>query len=173
MSSIYEGAYAGALVGYNSYSIGDQTDEGGTTSETIGGATFGGVFGYRSEVGDGVFLGLETFVNSNSANRTYNVLNADVKLSADISYGISATAGFAIDKSLLFMSAGYGWNDVSIKSVGLADNSVSDSGKGVRLGAGIEFPVTNVFSVRVQGDWQDFGFESSALGASTGIIFHF
>ena len=169
----YEGTYFGAMVGYNSYSLGDLTDVGGSVSEKVGGATFGGLLGFRTELSPGILLGIEGFANSNQANKTYIVDDIPVELKANASYGLNATLGFNVDTALLFIMAGYGWNGLAVSTPEIEDLTVSLTGKGFRGGVGIEFPISENMGMRVQGDWHGFGDNISALGGSVGVVFPF
>ena len=174
----FEGPYIGGLVGYNSYSLNDTTAVGGQTDDNMSGATFGGIFGVRSEVADNIIVGVEGFVNANTASKTFTttVLNQTVttELNSDVSYGFDATAGVRNGETLFFLMAGYGWNDISAKDAsGTTNVAASTSGKGIRLGAGAEMIVADNMSIRIQGNWQDFDGGTSAIGGAIGAVFSF
>ena len=173
-ASRFEGPYVGAMVGFNSYSLGDTSAFGGKTDDKMSGATFGGIVGFRSAISEGILAGIEGFVNSNTANKTYTISGVSARLDADVSYGLNATLGFATEQALFFVMAGYGWNDISAKAAsGAANASASSSGDGIRAGIGAEVPISDTLAIRVQGDWQDFDGDSSALGGSAGVVLKF
>lgn len=156
-SNKFEGAYAGAMIGGNSYSFDGLADD-------VDGLTFGGLLGYRVAVTDGVLIGIEGFVNSNEANKDFGF---GIKFNSDASYGFNATVGYAVDNIMSFAMLGYGWNDLSFSGLDL-----SDSDDGLHVAVGVEFKLTRSFNLRVQADYQDF-FRANYLGGSAGIIFRF
>lgn len=162
----FNGPYIGGTVGYNSISA-DGLDD------NVSGAAFGGLAGFRSEVGDGVYLGVEAFLNFNTASQEYIELGETIREEADESYGIVAQAGFAAGQALFFVNAGYGWATVSATTDVLGTPvSVSDSGGGVRLGGGVEVKITENLAVRAQADWQDFE-GGSATGGTGALVLSF
>jgi len=158
----FEGAYAGGMIGYNSYNF---KGLGGNMS----GLTFGGLIGYRNEISDGFLIGIEGYVQGNQANKDLIIGTVTVNSSPDESYGFNATAGFGSEKTLFFVLAGWGWNGMSASTQGI---SISDSDNGVHAGIGAEFVMSDSINLRVQGDWQDFR-GANSIGASAGIIFKF
>tara|TARA_R110002072_G_scaffold100778_8_gene222041 strand:+ start:4954 stop:5508 length:555 start_codon:yes stop_codon:yes gene_type:complete len=158
----FEGAYAGGMIGVNSYSFDD-------LDENISGVTYGGLLGYRAEVSNGVLLGMEGYVQGNQANKDFVVSGITANVSSDASYGLNATLGFGSEKALLFVVAGWGWNGVSVSAL---DQSASESDNGIHAGIGGEFVLSETINLRVQGDWQDFD-GASSIGGSAGIVFKF
>jgi len=158
----FEGAYAGAMIGYSSFSFDD-------LNENIDGLTYGGLAGYRVEMSDGFLVGLEGYVNGNEADKDFIILGNTVNFSADVSYGFNGTLGFGQDRTYIFVMAGYGWTDFSASAQSL---TVGESGDGIRAGIGFEYKLTDQVNLRVQGDWQDFD-SAYSLGASAGFVLSF
>lgn len=162
----FSGPYIGGTVGFNSLSV-DGLD--GNTS----GASFGGIVGFRNEVAEDVYIGVEGFLNFNTASQDYLFLGETISYNADESYGIVAQAGFAAGQALFFANAGYGWANVSATAdVQGATLIETDSGGGVRLGAGVEVKINENLAIRGQGDWQDFA-GGSSIGATGGLVLSF
>lgn len=161
-SDQFEGAYAGAMIGYNSYSL-------GILDEKVSGMTFGGLIGYRYKVSSHFLIGLEGYVNSNQANKDFFIDPIIVNVSSDASYGVNGTLGIAGDYIMSYVMVGFGWNDLSASA---GDITVSDSDNGLHLAGGAEFKLSESLHLRAQVDWQDFD-GASSLGGSAGLIVKF
>lgn len=162
----FSGPYIGGTVGYNSLTADDFDGK-------ISGATFGGVVGFRNELSDGVYVGVEGFLNFNTASQDFLVLGETVTGELGETYGIVAQAGFAAGQALFFANAGYGWASLEASATVAGTNiTESDSGGGVRLGGGVEFKINENLALRGQVDWQDFS-GGSTIGGSGGLILSF
>lgn len=162
----FSGPYIGGTVGYSSLSA-----DG--LSKSTSGASFGGLFGFRNEVSDGVYVGVEGFLDFNTASQDFLVLGQTVKFEVDESYGVVAQAGFAAGQALFFANAGYGWTNVSASAAVAGTSIVEDSSSGgVRLGAGVEYKINENLAVRVQGNWQDYS-GGSSTGGTGGLVLSF
>jgi len=162
----FSGPYIGGTVGYNSLSA-----DG--LSENTSGASFGGLFGFRNEVSDGVYVGIEGFLDFNTASQDFLVGANTVTFEVDETYGVVAQAGFAAGQALFFANAGYGWTNVSASSPVVGTTIVeNDSRGGVRLGGGVEFKVNENLAVRAQANWQDYS-GGSSIGGTGGLILSF
>lgn len=164
----FSGSYIGGSIGYNSFNS-------DALAENIGGLTFGGLGGFRSEISDGVYLGAEAFLNYSTGSRDFVVLGETLETKVKESYGLTAQIGVEAGNSLLFANAGYGWTKIGAEAVILGE-VVSDSATdgGIRLGAGIETKLANLngFRPRLEVNWQDFD-GASSLGVAAVFLFGF
>ena len=160
-TSLFAGPYLGVNIGYNSFKSDGLVDN-------INGVSFGGFGGYRAPVSENVVIGLEAFVDVNQGKQDITSPGVGTgSINLNEAAGVNATAGLVIDKTMLYVLAGYGWLNVSNE---LFDTS--DNGSGIRLGGGAEFKVSENIGIRLQTVWQDFD-SASSIGGSAGVIFNF
>ena len=160
-TSLFAGPYVGLNIGYNSFNSDGLSDK-------VNGVSFGGIVGYRASVSDNVVLGLQGFVDVNAGKQDFTDLNGDVStIHLNEAAGFEATAGLVIEKTMLYILAGYGWLNISEEPIGDSDN-----GSGIRLGGGVEFKLTDSIGIRAQAVWQDFN-AASSIGTNVGVVFNF
>jgi hypothetical protein len=181
-SSVYDGPYIGGNISYQTISLGDTTNLGGSTKDKFNGIGFGGVFGYRMPISDEIFIGVESFLTKSLATKEFSAGEDILNVGFGSSYGLSGTIGFTLGDNLLFISTGYGWANIN----GSVSGTLVDQhkGKGVRIGAGFELPILENLTARIQTNFQSLGQDAninedgvrnkySNMTASSGLIFNF
>ncbi|MDA9554437.1 porin family protein [Emcibacteraceae bacterium] len=181
-SSVYDGPYIGGNISYQAISLGDTTELGGSTKDKFNGMGFGGVFGYRMPISDEIFIGVESFLTKSLATKEFSTEGALLNVGFGSSYGLSGTIGFTLGDNLLFISTGYGWANINASVSGTLVEQ--HKGKGVRIGAGFELPISENLTARIQTNFQSLGQDAnineegvrnkySNMTASSGLIFNF
>ena len=173
----WTGFYVGLHGGYGRAEAdvtGDVTPIFNSTLEPRG-AFFGAQAGYNWQVAPNWVWGIEGDIAYASLDQNTVVpvalFNDHTKI--DRLASIRARAGYAWDRSLLYVTGGWGWakgnNTISVP--GVADsNKLSLSGW--VLGAGYEMAIANNWSVKVEYLYYDFGDKSfAAPNLAPGIIF--
>jgi outer membrane immunogenic protein len=170
----WTGFYAGANVGWVSHTMNITDDQATSFQATIQQVTTprftgGFQFGYRHQVDlartSGVY-GLEfsaDFANA-TFNRNYGSPFALYQLTSTNSLKdqllFQFLGGIAADRTLLFMAAGLSWTNVEGSTTNTAglpffNNTSFNTNKkmlGAAIGGGIEYALTNAFSVRLKID---------------------
>jgi outer membrane immunogenic protein len=148
----------------------------------IGGAHIG----YNLQINQWV-AGLEGTVDGTSVSKTvfdpFSGINVSTK--APIQGSIRARAGVAWDRALIYVTGGGAFtnitNNYSLFGVGIPSESISKTRSGWTVGAGIDYAVTNNWSVRVEYRYSDFGHYTDTpfvalvvppLGASLAVQHH-
>lgn len=174
----WTGFYVGVNAGYgwtNSENVSVTPIGGGiatlfSTSDD-GGFTGGGQIGYNMQWGAWV-LGLETDINyaDFGANSPYAIDELNFRTDHGNYFGtIRARAGYAIDRTLLYVTGGLAYGDVGESLSG------SDVNWGWTLGAGVEYAFTNNWTAKLEGLYVRLDRGSSTvtlsdpLGAEVGV----
>jgi len=177
-ASPFTGLYIGATGGYESYDVeiraaredDDVFGEGGLLdfdndhfSPNMDGWFYGGLVGYRLQSGNLVW-GVEGILTKSNADKTIATPGGNLYLDSDITYGVSGTVGTLFnDRTMGYLKGGYVWNDF-----GTPVNLVDDNGDlddifdsddnsqtlgGIRVGAGMEFAMTENVAVRGEANY--------------------
>jgi outer membrane immunogenic protein len=134
---------------------------GSSISDSPQGVIGGAHIGYNLQINQWV-AGVEGTVDGTSINKTVfdpflGGINVGTK--APIQGSIRARAGVAWDRALIYVTGGAAFtnitNDYSI--VGIPSESISKTRSGWTVGAGMEYAVTNNWSVRAEYRYSDFG----------------
>ncbi len=149
----FEGAFVGADIGI----------------EDSGDFYYGGSVGYRFQGDTNIVVGAEGTFGDITASET----NGNV--SANIRYVWSATGilGLAIGsekRDLIFINAGYGETNIGAQVGNVSD---SESFGGFRGSVGYERAISDNFSVRLQGTYQEVGNLGDAYIGTAGVLFKF
>lgn len=158
----WTGLYVGGQIGY-----GWGSDHASLTSPFIydpsplspGGVIGGAHIGYNLQLGPWV-AGIEGDVNGTSIGQTQNGFFHSDSLStrSDIQGSIRARAGYAIDRVLLFATGGaaFGGFQNTYASPFGSDN-IGRTRSGWTVGGGLEYAITNNWSVQAEYRYSDFG----------------
>jgi outer membrane immunogenic protein len=124
-----------------------------------------------SAFGTGVVFGVEGDVDGSGARSTYGLGGIATTTRNNIEGSIRGRAGVAVDRLLFYATGGAAFvelqNTYANTVVGGTD-SLSRSRVGYTLGGGVEYAVTDDWSVRGEYRYTDFGHYSDVLGTSTG-----
>lgn len=192
----WTGIYVGGQIGYgwlngnNNFTgfdpvtgFGVATNVGGTANGVIGGANVG----YNYQINQFV-IGLEGTVDgtsiSNTAVANVPLLGGTFGVTANSSIPIEGSIrgrlGFAWDRALIYATGGvaFGGFNTNFNGFGVGaggvpifgSTSVSDTRVGWTVGGGIQYAVTNNWSVRAEYRYTDFGSFNEALFPGLGGI---
>lgn len=167
--SAFSGPYVGAYAGYDSVAI---KDIAAGDSESKGGVAFGGIVGYNVDLDSTVF-GIEAEIgdaSTNEAAKDILVAGDELKLSANLDLFFGARIGLkASPKTLVYLKAGYAVTKATLSyDDGVDSFAESANLDGIRVGAGVEFAVSNSISVRGEYRYSDYG-EYKYQGTPTGL----
>ena len=125
-------------------------------SGVIGGAHIG----YNLQIGQWV-AGIEGTADGTSLSQTVfdPISGINVSTKAPIQGSFRARAGVAWDRALIYVTGGAAFTSIhnDYSTFGLATESISKTRSGWTVGAGIEYAVTNNWSVRAEYRYSDFG----------------
>lgn len=159
----FNGAYAGAELGYNSFDFADDYREDGVY--------YGGFVGYRMQMDSDLVIGLEGRFGDSSATTDLGFAGAEIDAGRQL--GVDATLGYALgaDKNILaFALVGY----TNTKISGTAANvNTSATGDGVRFGLGGEYALTENISLRATGAYANYEGDANDLQLNAGVLFRF
>lgn len=166
----FDGPYVGAYAGYDKVTIKEEAPNGGSGSKD--GVAFGGIFGYNVDMGN-TLVGIEAEIGDASTKESeqdFIVTGDEVSLSANLDLFIGARIGFKPSpKSLVYLKAGYAVTKFKAAYFdGTTTYSDTADLDGYRLGAGVEFAVSQSISVRGEYRYSDFG-EWVYQGTPTGV----
>ncbi|MBV8472765.1 MAG: porin family protein [Hyphomicrobiales bacterium] len=156
-------SWTGFYIGVNG---GGAFANGGRDFGNPNGGEVGGTVGYNYQLGQ-IVLGVEgdwdwAGINKNGVNAV-----GPYKNNVDDIVTARARVGYAIDRTLLFVTGGYAGADEQIKFPGLASNSTWRNG-GV-VGGGVEYAFTNNISAKVEYLYAPFGNEQTLLGEKSDL----
>lgn len=148
------GIIGGAHIGYNF----------STQSLPLVGSAFGGVLG-----AGGVF-GIEGDVDGTSARGNYGLGGIAVTTRDNIQGSIRGRLGFAIDRTLFYATGGAafgGLQNTYVNTFTGGTDSLSHTRVGYTVGGGVEYAITNNWSIRAEYRYTDFGHYTDILGNAT------
>ncbi|WP_339863042.1 porin family protein [Paremcibacter congregatus] len=159
----FNGAYAGAEVGYNSYEFADNFRED---------AVYYGAFaGYRVQMDNDLVLGLEGRFGDSSATTDLGISGAEFVAGRQL--GVDATIGYALgaEKNVLaYALVGYSNQKITGKLAGVEE---SNNGDGIRFGLGAEYAVTETISLRATGAYADYKGSANDIQLNAGVLYRF
>ncbi len=153
--SAFDGAYAGAQVGYDNYDFGP-----GDNAKDIAGGIF---VGYNYNVADKIIVGAEANFGLTAAD--------EAGVDVDESYGLSARAGFLASETVMFYGRG-GWTRSNVDFV-----VGSKTFDGWNVGGGVEAFMADNVSVRGEFVYTNYetalGVEPSQKQFNIGVAYHY
>ena len=188
----WTGFYVGGSLGA-ALAMGTVTDlsgslyDPGSKGHDVGlGAIVGANIGYNFQSGNLVY-GVEADISYNTARSDVSIYNVtpDDHLRST-SNGLStvrARVGYSFDKALLFVTGGLALSNINVSATGnfgptdFGTAGVSGWQAGWTVGAGLEYAITQNWTVRVEGDYVDYGSRtawttSSVTSTPMGFQFH-
>ena len=157
LSAKPDGIIGGAHVGYN------------FSTQSLG---FGGLGG-----AGGVF-GIEGDVDGSNYKKTYLLGGISDSMNQNIQGSVRGRFGVAVDRALLYATGGVAFGDLSnsyTNTINGLNDSMSHTRVGYTVGGGVEYAITNNFSLRAEYRYTDFGSFNDPLTSSTnggGIVRH-
>ncbi len=147
----WDGAYAGASVGYHRSS---GTGHYNTTTDIVSGhgATIGAFVGYNAEVMPSVVVGLDAELGYDTTRAQTNSFGTI--LSGGLETSVRARLGYAMDRTLLYVAGGYTGATIKLNQGAFAANNWLN---GWTIGAGADYAVTDQVFVRGEYRYSRFG----------------
>jgi len=158
----FNGAYAGAELGYNSFKFADGFKEDALY--------YGGFVGYRVHMDSDLVLGLEARLGDSTANADFSTVT---EVNAGRQLDIDATIGYALGQEKDFLAFAFaGYNNVRVTQK-TNNAKLSETGDGFRFGIGGEYAVTENVSFRVTGAYTDYQGSVRDLQLNAGVLYRF
>ena len=180
----WTGLYVGGQVGYefgrsNAFAsnpvLGGLASVGGKPNGVIGGAHVG--YNYAlgmpafGGIGPSFVVGVEGDVDGSNYKTNYLLGGISNSTNQNIQGSVRGRLGVAVDRALFYATGGAAFGDLGNNYTNTF-NGLTDSNKrtrvGYTLGGGIEYAITNNFSLRAEYRYTDFGHFSDVLSNSTG-----
>lgn len=173
------GFYLGAQAGWNDTSIEAEVDGDSLEGLSATGVAGSVIAGFQTTIPGG-FVGLEVNAGDSSAEFEMNESNAQMTITSDLSYGVSAMLGTNISKDTQFYGlVGYQATDMEATaraaSIGsVATVSEEETFSGARFGVGMQSSMTDSLKLRAQ--WtrtlygEEAGFEPEESVFSVGVL---
>ena len=143
---------------------------------------FGVNVGYNYELSNNIVLGIEADIAWSGLNNTgTNICNGEggcVNVSSKLSSlgTVRGRIGYAFDRALLYATGGFAYGHVenafNVPSDPTYGGSTSGTQTGWTAGGGLEYAVTNNWTVRVEALYVDLGTSTSGVNRS-GCTFGF
>ena len=178
----WTGVYVGGQVGYEFGSskalasnpvLGGLAAGGANPGGIIGGAHIGYNYAIPGTFGSfgALVVGLEGDVDGSSYKSTYLLGGISDSSKQSIQGSVRGRLGVAVDRALFYATGGVamgGLSNAYLNTLNGLGNSYSHTRVGYTVGAGIEYAITNNWSVRAEYRYTDFGTFSDNLGVATG-----
>jgi outer membrane immunogenic protein len=171
----WTGAYIGGQVGYE---FGRSTSSLEPTGGSVGdyspnGVVGGAHIGYNYQISQFV-IGLEGDVNGSSYRGNSGFGNVGVDATrTDIDGSVRGRVGWAWDRTLFYATGGAAFapEHHSFTSLDGAVDSTSPTRVGWTVGGGVEYAITNNWSLRAEYRYTDYGHTTNVLFNGTGGAF--
>jgi outer membrane immunogenic protein len=189
----WTGVYVGGQVGYafnrdSSFASATATGAGLASTSAkengvIGGAHIGYNFSTQSLpfggiLGAGGVFGIEGDVDGTSAKGNYGLGGIAVNTQDNIQGSIRGRLGFAVDRTLFYATGGAAFGGLQsnyINTITGANTSLSHTRVGYTVGGGVEYAITNNWSLRAEYRYTDFGHYTdvpASLGGGVAVRHH-
>ena len=126
---------------------------------------YGGVLGFRSQMDNGLVVGLEGTLGDNGYNNNAAGITSKYEWSTSLTLG---TAFGDDGANLIYGKAGY----AQARFNPTGENNAFNDG-GWRFGGGYERAINENVSLRLSGDYTTYGDNKNGWAAKTGLIFKF
>lgn len=147
-NGFYIGAHAGYGWGKSESEIGFQTDPKGYF--------LGGTLGYNWHFSPNWVFGIEGDISSADIHGTASAFGGflTVNSKADVLASLRARVGYAMDRTLLYVTGGLGWGrntrNFAVLSCAIFCDSAKADHTGWTLGGGLEYAIAQNWSVKVE-----------------------
>lgn len=175
----WAGGYVGGLVGAG-FSMNRFSDVGGAigpagTTYNINpvGVALGLYAGYNWQVSPTGVVGVEADLTYNTASgSTPGIWGGSVSAKAQFAGSLRLRGGVAIDRALLYVTAGLALGNPSQYAVwGAPQGQINSLRVGLAFGAGVEYMVSRNWTVRFETIYYDFGSSRATDLTNTGYVF--
>jgi outer membrane immunogenic protein len=172
----WTGVYIGGQVGYEWGTANSALFPTGTSpaagiafaSGQPNGVTGGAHIGYNYQIAQFVF-GLEGDVNGSNYRGSQTLGGGTLTTSSDIDGSVRGRLGVAFDRALFYSTGGVAFapfrNQYAL--AGLVDDTTTTR-VGWTVGGGVEYAITNNWSLRAEYRYTDYGHENDLLTNTTG-----
>ncbi|WP_019593530.1 outer membrane protein [Thioalkalivibrio sp. ALM2T] len=163
-ASPFHGAYVGGQLGWASYDTDyDEGDGDGISGISASGFTGGAMAGFGTVLDNGLYLGGEVDFQSEDADLTVRLEDAELGQDIKYSYGLTGRIGHVVNDQVLFYGlAGYQYarTDTRLSEDGDQLARFKDNINGGRLGLGVEYQMDNRMFLRAEYSYTFFGRET-------------
>lgn len=168
---VWTGGYVGLQGGYAAIQS-DFVSSGNevfTASPDIDAVALGGHAGFRYQFGNGAVVGLEADANWLSGDTTEAYAGTAVNVEANWDASLRATAGYAFDRFLPYVTAGVAFLDFDLRPdvEGNPDATWGDTATGWTVGAGVAYAFTDSLIGQIEYRYSDYG---SSTFDTTGVV---
>lgn len=156
----WTGFYLGANLGY---AFGSVKGASGPLFKDPQGVIGGGQIGYNYQIGQTV-LGVEADLQATGANAGATAIGvAGSKVSQPYLGTVRARAGYAMDRFLPYITAGFAYGGMHLRDPALGKSTTTTYGWTV--GGGVEYAITNNWTAKVEGLYVDLADKRMLGGA--------
>lgn len=170
----WTGLYAGVFASYNDIQRDLQPVGAPVDFDTsYDGFAGGGLIGFNYQF-DSIVMGVEgdiAFASFESNETLAFLIGSGIDEEIDMTYGVRARLGYAMDRTLVFVTGGVAWAEYQADFAGLIpvlDPSLADETLfGWQIGGGIEQALTDNITLRVDylyTDYESENFDNPVLG---------
>ena len=176
----WTGLYVGGQVGYafnrdSAFASATATGLGLASTSAkengiIGGAHIGYNFAGLPLLGAAGVFGIEGDVDGTSARGNYRLGGIAVSSRDNIQGSLRGRLGFAVDRTLFYATGGAafgGLRNTYVNTINGAGDSLNHTRVGYTVGGGVEYAITNNWSLRAEYRYTDFGRYTDVLGGAT------
>ncbi|WP_018862677.1 outer membrane protein [Thioalkalivibrio sp. ALJ3] len=154
-ASPFHGWYVGGQLGWVGYDIDYREDDDGRISGmSASGATGGVMTGWGTVLDNGLYLGVEFDAQTEDADLTVRIDDAELGVDSKYSYGITGRLGTTVNDSvLLYGLAGYQRARFDYRLTETEEDMslrFKDSTNGARIGVGIEYQLDSRLFMRAE-----------------------
>ena len=152
--------WTGAYVGVNAgYTTGNFTKARGSEFKDPTGASVGGQIGYNQQYSNNIVVGVEGDLNwTDAKGKASSTGTAGTKAEIDYTTTARVRAGYAFDRVMPYVTAGYAGAQQKVSGSGSSFRS------GYALGGGVEAGVTNNVTAKVEALYMDLGAKNTSSG---------
>jgi outer membrane immunogenic protein len=155
----WTGGYAGIQAGYGwldgTFDAGAAAPGTDPLEGDLDGGTLGLFAGYNHQFNNNVVLGIDANVDYNWNDTTMSSVFGDVDGKAEWQGSVRGRLGYAVDRALIYVAAGYVGTRAEADNATLG--SASETFHGYTVGAGVDYALTDRVFGRLDYRFNDFG----------------
>lgn len=160
----WSGAYAGIQGGAGWAKLKERIGSP-SLKGSLDGGLLGGFVGYQTQFSNNFVLGIEGDLERNWNAKKQRLGGVEHKTALDITGSVRARAGYAIDRSLIYVTGGWAAARGIDEATGIRGTAKSKStGRGWTIGAGIEQAFTDNLVGRLEYRYTDYGSAKNTPG---------
>lgn len=153
-ASPFHGPYVGGQLGWVGYELDYRADDSRISGLSTSGLTGGVMTGWGTVLNNGLYLGVEFDAQSEDADLTVRIDDAELGVDSKYSYGITGRLGTTVNDSvLLYGLAGYQRTRFDYRLTETEEDMslrFKDSTNGARIGVGVEYQMDNRLFMRAE-----------------------